>query len=209
MANHDDTSYVTGNSIKVGDMHAVLGEGISLFDTKIDEIQGKPVDVSLDKIRRIHAKCGFLRAVRGVSCEDTSFGHGRVASVVKDIIEVCGENEGDLYNVIKAMAPKLENVKYTSIMSYKDDHNEALFECEMLCKLCPRSAKGLIDPFAIPLECTVTQYINGERTVLIDQQPIDNPEKLSISQQPLLRDQLHPRRFSLRAYNQWRSPTLL
>jgi hypothetical protein len=141
--------------------------------------------------------------VRGVSCEDTTFGHGRVASVVKDIIEVCSENEGDLYNVIKAMAPKLENVKYTSIVAYKDDNIEALFECEMLCKLCPRSAKGLIDPFAIPLECTVTQYVNGEKTVLIDGQPIDNPDKLSIAQQPLLRELFHPRRYSLRAYDKW------
>ena len=200
MASKDNTLYVTGNSIKVGDMHAVLGQGISLFETKIAEIQGKPFDVSLDKIRTIHANCGF----KAVSCEDTSFGHGKVASVVKDIIEECNEHEGDLYNVMKAMAPKLENVKYTSIMSFKDDHYEALFECEMLCKLCPRTGKGMIDPFGIPLECTVTQYINGERTVLIDRQPIDNPEKLSISQQPLLRDQVHPRRFSLRAYKQWR-----
>ena len=201
MATQDNTLYVTGNSIKVGDMQAVLGEVISLFDTKPAEIQGKPFDVSLDKIRTIHSKCGF----KSVACEDTSFGHGRVASVVKDIIEVCGENEGDLYNVIKAMAPKLENVKYTSIMSYKDDHYEALFECEMLCKLCPRSGKGMIDPFAIPLECTVTQYVNGEKTVLIDRQPIDNPDKLSIAQQPLLRELLHPRRFSLRAYDKWRT----
>jgi hypothetical protein len=200
MATTDETMYVTGNSIKVGDMHAVLGEGISLFETEIAEKQGKPFDVSLDKIRNIHSKCGL----KAVSCEDTSFGHGKVASVVKDIIEVCNENEGDLYNAIKAMAPKLENVKYTSIMSFKDDLYEALFECEMLCKLCPRSGKGTIDPFAIPLECTVTQYINGERTVLIDRQLIDNPEKLSISQQQLLRDQVHPRRFSLRAYKQWR-----
>jgi len=205
MATTDDTKYVTGNGIKIGDMHAVLGEGISLFETKTPEIQGKPFDVSLDKIRTIHAKCGF----KAVSCEDTSFGHGKVGSVVKDIIEVCNENEGDLYNVIKAMAPKVENVKYTSIMSFKDDHHEALFECEMLCKLCPRSAKGMIDPFAIPLECTVTQYINGEKTVLIENQPILNPLNLSIAQMSDIRDHVHPRRFSLRAYNRWRTTAKL
>ena len=199
MASQDSTLYVTGNSIKVGDMQAVLGEGISLFDTKPAEIQGKPFDVSLDKIRTIYSMCGF----KSVACEDTSFGHGKVASVVKDIIEECVENEGDLYNVIKAMAPKVENVKYTSIMSYKDEQYEALFECEMLCKLCPRSAKGMIDPFAIPLECTVTQYVNGEKTVLIDRQPIDNPDKLSIAQQPTKRRLVHPRYFSLTAYDKW------
>jgi hypothetical protein len=200
MANTDDTKYVTGNSIKVEDMKAVLGEDISLFNTKINEIQGKPFDVSLEKIRTIYSNCAF----KAVACEDTSFGHGKVASVVKDIIETCNENEGDLYNVIKAMAPKVENVKYTSIMSFKDDTFEALFECEMLCQLCSRSGKGTIDPFAIPLEYTVTQHVNGQKTVLIENQKIDNPEKLSISQQTLLRKFIHPRYFSLRAYDQWR-----
>ena len=200
MATIYETKYVTGNSIKVEDMKAVLGEDISLFNTDINEKQGKPFDVSLDKIRTIWESCAF----KAVACEDTSFGHGKVASVVKDIIEICNENEGDLYNTIKAMAPKVENVKYTSIMSFKDDTHEALFECEMICKLCTRSGKGTIDPFAIPLECTVTQYINGEKTVLIENQKIDNPEKLSISQQPLLRKFIHPRYFSLRAYDQWR-----
>ena len=203
MATKDTTMYVTGNSIKIGDMKNVLGEDISLFKTGINEIQGEPLKVAEDKIRRIYSE----KEGGTVACEDTSFGHGKVASVVKDIIEVCNENEGDLYNAIKAMAPKVENVKYTSIMSFKDDHHEALFECEMLCKLCPRSANGMIDPFAIPLECTVRQYINGERTVLIDRQPIDNPQKLSIAQMPDIRDQVHPRRFSLKAYRQWHTTT--
>jgi hypothetical protein len=196
--------YVTGNSIKVGDMQAVLGKDISLFKTEIKEMQGKPFDVSLDKIRTLHSNCEF----KAVACEDTTFGHGKVASVVKDIIDVCNENEGDLYNVIKAMAPKLENVKYTSIMSFKDDVHEALFVCEMLCLLCTRSGKGMIDPFAIPLECTVTQYVNGEKTVLIENQKIDNPDKLSIAQQAKNRHLIHPRYFSLMAYIQWRQGNL-
>ncbi len=197
--------YVTGNSIKVGDMQAILGKDISLFKTEIKEMQGKPFDVSLDKIRNLHSKCEY----KAVACEDTTFGHGKVASVVKDIIDVCDENGGDLYNAIKAMAPKIENVKYTSIMSFKDDVDEALFECEMLCKLCPRSGKGTIDPFAIPLELTVSQYVNGLKTVLIENQKIDNPEKLSIAQQPNKRYLIHPRYFSLMAYIQWRQGSAL
>lgn len=200
MSINDKVMYVTGNSIKVGDMQAILGKDILLFKTEIKEMQGKPFDVSLDKIRNLHSKCGY----KAVACEDTTFGHGKVASVVKDIIDVCDENEGDLYNVIKAMAPKIENVKYTSIMSFKDDVNEALFECEMLCKLCPRSGKGTIDPFAIPIELSVSQYVNGQKTVLIENQKIDNPEKLSIAQQPNKRHLIHPRYFSLMAYIQWR-----
>lgn len=199
MATQDKTMYVTGNSIKVEDMKAVLSEDISLFKTEIAEIQGKPFDVSLDKIRTIYSKVAF----KAIACEDTSFGHGKVASVVKDIIDECNENGGDLYNVIKAMAPNVADVKYTSIVSYKDNSHEALFECEMLCTLCPRSGKGTIDPFAIPLECTVTQYINGQKTVLIEKHKIDNPDKLSIAQQPEKRHLIHPRYFSLIAYKQW------
>jgi hypothetical protein len=200
MAFQDNTMYITGNSIKVQDMKAVLGDGIALFDTKIQEIQGEPFDVSLDKIRTVCSKSGY----DAIACEDTSFGHGRVASVVKDIIETCNANEGDLYNVIKAMAPKQENVKYTSILAFKDGKDEALFVCEMLCKLCPRTGTGMIDPFAIPLECTVVQFVNGHKTIVIDKQIIDNPEQLSIAQQPKMRSQIHPRYFALRAYDQWR-----
>jgi hypothetical protein len=205
MTTQNNTMYVTGNTIKVGDMKNVLGEDILLFKPNIDEIQGKPLKVSEDKIRKIYLEKGS----NAVACEDTTFGHGKVASVVKDIIDVCDENGGDLYNVIKAMAPNIENVKYTSIMSFKDDVNEALFECEMLCKLCPRSGNGTIDPFAIPLECTVTQYVNGQKTVLIENQKIDNPEKLSIAQQSGKRHLIHPRYFSLMAYSQWQQGSAL
>jgi hypothetical protein len=43
------------------------------------------------------------------------------------------------------------------------------------------------------------------RTILAENVLVDNPERLSIAQQPKKRDQLHPRYFSLRAYKEWRT----
>jgi hypothetical protein len=200
MAAIDDTLYVTGNSIKVADMKRVLGEDIKLFKTDTDEIQATPFNVSIDKIRRIHNELGF----KPVGCEDTSFGFGKLAAMVKHVIDACEENEGDLYNVIKSIAPKKTTVDYTSIVSFKNENYEALFECRMTCRLCPRSGKGMIDPFAIPIEYTVTQYINGEKTVLVENQQIENPAGLSIAEQPENRHLVHPRQFALNAYNHWK-----
>lgn len=201
MSTKDNTMYVTGNSIKVADMKNVLGEDISLFKTDTDEIQGKPFKVSEDKIRKIYSEKGG----KTVACEDTSFGFGKLASVVKDVVDTCTLYQGDLYNVMKAIAPKETIVEYTSIVSFKNSEYEALFECIMLCELCPRSAPGGIDPFAIPLKYTVNQYINGQRTILVENQTIDNPHGLSIAQQPENRTNCHPRYFALRAYHQWHS----
>lgn len=200
MASIDETLYVTGNSIKVADMKFVLGEDIQLFKTDIVEIQAKPLDVSIDKIGRIYNELGFKEVV----CEDTSFGFGKLSAMVKHLIDACEEYEGDLYNVMKSISPKVQQVPYTSIVSFKNDRFEALFECVMICDLCPRSAKGMIDPFAIPIRYSVTQYINGERTVLIENQEIPNPENRSIAQQPENRGLVHPRHFALRAYNNWK-----
>jgi len=200
MASVDQTLYVTGNSIKVGDMKFVLGEDIQLFKTDLKEIQDKPLEVSIDKIRRIYNGLGF----KEIGCEDTSFGYGKSAAMVKHLIDDCDENEGDLYNVMKSIAPKKTTIHYTSIVSFKNEKYEALFECVMLCELCPRTAKGMIDPFAIPISVTVTQYVNGEKTVLIENQQIENPSRLSIAQQPDSRHLIHPRYFALNAYNHWK-----
>lgn len=201
MTSIDKTLYVTGNSIKVADMKRVLGEDIQLFKIDIDEIQENSLEVSKDKIRRIYTESGFKQ----VACEDTSFGYGKLSSMIKHVIDACDENGGDLYNVMKAIAPKVNTVAYTSITSFKNKDYEAFFECEMICELCPRTGKGMIDPFAIPIEYTLKQYVNGEMTVLIQNQKIDNPGKLSIAQQPENRHLIHPRYFSLQAYNQWKS----
>ncbi len=200
MTSIDRTLYVTGNSIKVGDMKRVLGEDIQLFKTDVDEIQANSLDVSKDKIRRIHTESGL----KEVGCEDTSFGYGKLASMIKHVIDACDENKGDLYNVMKAIAPNDTIVNYTSIVSFKNESNEAFFECTMVCELCPRSGKGTIDPFAIPIEFTLKQYVNGVITVLTENQKIDNPEKRSIAQQPDNRHLVHPRYFALRAYNEWK-----
>ena len=205
MTTQNNTMYVTGNTIKVGDMKNVLGEDISLFKPNIDEIQGKPLKVSEDKIRKIYLEKGS----KSVACEDTSFGFGRLATVVKDFVDTCEQYEGDLYNVMKAIAPKETIVEYTSIVSFKNSEYEAIFECVMRCKLCPRTGKGGIDPFAIPLECSVIQYINGERSTLVENQIIHNPKELSIAQQPEFRHLVHPRYYSLRAYKQWLSANIL
>jgi len=200
MASLDNTLYVTGNSIKVADMKSVLGENIQLFKTDLKEIQDKPLEVSIDKIRRIYHGLGS----KEVGCEDTSFGYAKSTTMVKHLIDDCEENDGDLYNVMKAIAPKKNTIHYTSIVSFKNETYEALFECIMLCELCPRSGKGTIDPFAIPISVTVTQYVNGEKTVLIENQPIENPSRLSIAQQPQNRPLVHPRYFALNAYNHWK-----
>ena len=205
MDNLNKTMYVTGNSIKVEDMRKVLGENIDLFKTNVEEIQGNPLRVSEDKIRKIFLEKGSV----DVACEDTSFGHGKLAVVVKDFVETCSLYEGDLFNVMKAIAPKETNVDYTSILSFKNSSYEAFFECVMVCELCPRTAKGGIDPFAIPIEFTLVQHINGVRTVLIEKQKIDNPNKQSIAQQPEKRDLIHPRYFALRAYYEWHQHNVL
>jgi len=205
MASLKNTMYVTGNSIKVADMKNVLGENISLFKTNIDEIQGMPLEVSKDKIRKIYLK----KEGNVVACEDTSFGFGKLATVVKDFVDTCDEYDGDLYNVMKAIAPKETIVEYTSIVSFKNSEYEAMFECVMRCKLCPRTGKGGIDPFAIPLEYRVVQYINGEREIIVENQMIHNPKELSIAQQLDFRHLVHPRYYSLRAYKQWLSTHIL
>lgn len=201
----DNTLYVTGNKMKLADLKKVLGDDISTFDTGIKEIQGSPLDVSLDKISKIYAEQGG----RAVGCEDTSFGTGDLASNIKQITTECEMNEGDLYNVLRALAPKRQFFDYTSIFSYKDHTYQAVFECIMKCEICPRTKPGMIDPFAIPIEYDLIMHVNGETTVLQKNQPIWNPLKLSIAQMSDIRDQVHPRFFSVGAYTQWRQLTKL
>ena len=201
----DSTIYVTGNKMKLADLKKVLGDDISTFDTGIKEIQGSPLDVSLDKISKIYAEQGG----RAVGCEDTSFGTGDLASNIKQITTECEMNEGDLYNVLRALAPKRQFFDYTSIFSYKDHTHQAVFECIMKCEICPRTKPGMIDPFAIPIEYDLIMHVNGETTVLQKNQPIWNPLKLSIAQMSDIRDQVHPRFFSVGAYNHWHQTTKL
>jgi hypothetical protein len=75
----------------------------------------------------------------------------------------------------------------------------------MKCEICPRTADGMIDPFVIPIEYTLIQTVNGVRTILCENQPIENPRKLSIAQQPDMRHLIHPRHFSVGAYKSWRA----
>ena len=201
----DNTLYVTGNKMKLGDLKKVLGDDISTFDTGIKEIQGSPLDVSLDKISKIYAEQGG----RAVGCEDTSFGTGDLASNIKQLTTECESNEGDLYNVLRALAPKRQFFDYTSIFSFKDQTHQAIFECIMKCEICPRTKPGMIDPFAIPIEYDLIMHVNGETTVLLKNQPICNPMKLSIAQMSDIRDRVHPRYFSLGAYCEWRQTTKL
>ena len=186
-------------------MKKVLGDDISTFDTGIKEIQGSPLDVSLDKISKIYAEQGG----RAVGCEDTSFGTGDLASNIKQVTTECDANEGDLYNVLRALAPKRQYFDYTSIFSYKDPTHEAVFECIMKCEICPRTKAGMIDPFAIPIEYDLIMHVNGHTTVLLKNQPICNPMKLSIAQMSDIRDKVHPRYFSVGAYNNWHQTTKL
>ena len=200
MATHDETTYVTGSGIKLDDFKRILGPDIFTKKIEVPEIQGDPFDVSVDKIRKIYDNQGS----RPVGGEDTSFGVGKLASVVKDFVEECKLNESDLYTVMRALAPKRQYFDYRSIFAYKDGLLEAFFECCMKCEICPRTADGMIDPFAIPIEYTLIQTVNGVRTVLCENQPIENPHKLSIAQQPDMRYLIHPRYFSIGAYKSWR-----
>ena len=199
----DGTLYVSGNKIKIADLKKILGDDISTFDTGIKEIQESPFNVSLDKISKIYAEQGG----RPVGCEDTSFGTGDLASNIKQVTTACENNEGDLYNVLRALAPKRQYFDYTSIFSYKDQTHEAIFECTMKCEICPRSAPGMIDPFAIPISYDLIKHVNGERTVLVENQPIHNPGKLSIAKQPENRHLIHPRYIAVGAYHDWRQTT--
>lgn len=201
MATCDETIYVTGNGMKMDDLKRVLGADISTSDVDVAEIQGDPFDVSVDKIRKIYAKQGS-RAVGG---EDTSFGVGKLASVIKDFIKECKNNESELYDVMRALAPKRQYFDYRSIFAYKDEITEAFFECCMKCEICPRTNAGMIDPFVIPVAYTLIQTVNGVMTVLCENQPIENPHRLSIAQQPDMRHLIHPRYFSVGAYKSWRT----
>ena len=200
MATVDNTLYVSGNKMKLADLKRVLGDEISTFTADVDEIQKGSYDVSVDKIRKIHA----LKGCQPVGCEDTSFGVGVLAAMIKHILDECESNEGDLYAVLKAIAPKRQYFDYTSIFAFKNETYEALFECRMKCEICPRSKPGQIDPFAIPVEYTLIQYVNGVKTVLCEGVKLDNPDKLSIAQQPDKRHLLHPRYIAVRAYSDWR-----
>jgi hypothetical protein len=201
MAIVDDTVYVSGNKMKLADMKRVLGDDISTFSIDVDEIQKGSFDVSVDKIRKIYAQNGC----QAVGCEDTSFGTGVLAAMIKHVVDECESNEGDLYNVLRAIAPKRKYFDYTSILSFKNETYEAFFECRMKCEICTRSKPGLIDPFAIPVEYTLTQYVNGVKTVLCDGVKLDNPDKQSIAQQPDKRHLLHPRFIAVTAYKDWRT----
>ena len=196
----DTTIYATGNGVKLDDFKAVLGQDIINRDLKPTEIQAIPIRATEDKIRRSFETVGGV----DVCCEETSFGTGELATFVKQIIETCEKNGGDLHNVWKAVAPHRTEFDYTSIVAFKNAEIEAFFECTMKCAICPRSAAGKIDPFAIPIEYTLVQTVNGVKTILAENVALDNPTRLSIAQQPAKRPELHPRYVSLRAYKEWR-----
>jgi hypothetical protein len=197
----DTTIYATGNGVKLDDLKAVLGQDIINRDLKPTEIQAIPIRATEDKIRRSFEAVGGV----DVCCEETSFGTGELATFVKQIIDVCEKNGGDLHNMWKAVAPHRTEFDYTSIVAFKTEEIEAFFECIMKCAICPRSAAGKIDPFAIPIEYTLVQTVNGVKTILAENVAVDNPTRSSIAQQPAKRDELHPRYFSLRAYKEWRT----
>ena len=200
MTSEDKTIYATGNGVKLDDLKAVLGQDITNKDLKVPEIQAVPMRASEDKIRRNFEAVGEV----DVCCEETSFGTGELATFVKQIVDTCEKNGGDLYNVWKAVAPHRTEFDYTSIVAFKNSKTEAFFECTMKCAICPRSAPGKIDPFAIPIQYTLVAILDGVRTVLAENVPVDNPTRLSIAQQPEKRPHIHPRYFSLRAYKEWR-----
>ncbi len=197
----DKTIYATGNGVKLDDLKAVLGQDIINQNLKPTEIQAMPIRATEDKIRRCFEAVGGA----DVCCEETSFGTGELATFIKQIVDTCEQNGGDLHNVWKAVAPRLTEFDYTSIVAFKNAKIEAFFECIMKCAICPRSADGKIDPFAVPIQYTLVQTFNGVRTILAENILVDNPEQLSIAQQPKKRDQLHPRYFSVRAYKEWRT----
>jgi hypothetical protein len=198
---NDTTIYATGNGVKLDDLKAVLGQDIINQDLKPTEIQDIPIHTTEDKIRRCFEAVGGV----DVCCEETSFGTGELATFIKQIIDACEKNGGDLHNVWKAVAPHRTEFDYTSIVAFKNAHIEAFFECTMKCAICPRSDPGKIDPFAIPIEYTLVQIVNGVKTILAENVEVDNPARLSIAKQPAKRRELHPRYFSLRAYKEWRT----
>ena len=199
---NDTTIYATGNGVKLDDLKAMLGQDITNRDLKPTEIQAMAIRATEDKIRRCFEAVGGA----DVCCEETSFGtEDELATFVKQIIEACEKNGGDLHNVWKAVAPERTEFNYTSIVAFKNEQIEAFFECTMKCAICPRSAPGKIDPFAVPIEYTLVQTVNGIKTILAQNVAVDNPARLSIAQQPAKRPHIHPRHFSLRAYKEWRT----
>ena len=199
---NDTTIYATGNGVKLDDLKVVLGQDIVNRDLKPTEIQAMPICATEDKIRRCFEAVGGA----DVCCEETSFGTGdELATFVKQIVDACEKNGGDLHNVWKAVAPHRTEYYYTSIVAFKNAQFEAFFECIMKCAICPRNGGGKIDPFAVPIKYTLVQTVNGVRTILAENIIVDNPGELSIAKQPKQRAWLHPRYFSLRAYKQWRT----
>jgi hypothetical protein len=199
---NDTTIYVTGNGVKLDDLQAVLGQDIAIRDLKPTEIQAFPMCATEDKVRRCFDAVGGA----DVCCEETSFGTGdELATFIKQIVDACEKNGGDLHNMWKAVAPHKTEFNYTSIVAFKSAQIEAFFECTMKCAICPRSAPGKIDPFAIPIEYTLVRTVNGIKTILAENVALDNPSRLSIAQQPAKRYERHPRYYSLRAYKQWRT----
>jgi hypothetical protein len=202
---NDATIYATGNGVKLDDLKAVLGQYIINRDLKPTEIQAMAIRATEDKIRRCFDAVGGA----DVCCEETSFGTGdELATFIKQIVEACEKNGGDLHNVWKAVAPHKTEFNYTSIVAFKSAQIEAFFECIMKCAICPRSGGGKIDPFAIPIDYTLVQTVNGVRTILAENVAVDNPDGLSIAQQPAKRPELHPRYFSLRSYKEWCTETV-
>lgn len=201
MSQADKTIYATGNGVKLDDFKVVLGQDIINQDLKPTEIQGSPMQASEDKIRRCFDAVGGV----DVCCEETSFGTGELATFIKQIVDTCEKNGGDLHNVWKAVAPHRTEFDYTSIVAFKSAKIEAFFECTMKCGICPRCGSGKIDPFAVPIQYSLVQIVNGVRTILAENVAIDNPTRWSIAQQPEKRPDLHPRYFSLRAYKEWRT----
>jgi hypothetical protein len=197
----DTTIYATGNGVKLDDFKIVLGQNIKAKDVKVTEIQGLPIPAAVDKIQRNFEK---LEGV-DVCCEETSFGTGELATFIKQIVDACEKNGGDLFRTWTAIAPLRTDFDYTSIVAFKSSTFEALFVCVMKCELCERSCAGKIDPFAVPIEYTVRRYVNGVETVLAENVAVDNPERKSIAQQSDRRHLLHPRYYSLRAYKEWRT----
>lgn len=197
----DRTIYATGNGVKLDDFKSVLGQNIIARDLKVTEIQGHPMSAAVDKIQRNFEEVKEV----DVCCEETSFGTGELATFIKQIVDTCEKNGGDLYNTWKSIAPARTDFDYTSIVAFKSSTFEALFVCVMECELCPRSCAGKIDPFAVPTQYTVRRYVNGVETVLAENVAVDNPERKSIAQQSDRRHMLHPRYYSLRAYKDWRT----
>jgi hypothetical protein len=95
---NDTTIYATGNGVKLDDLKAVLGQDIVNRDLKPTEIQDMPICATEDKIRRCFEAVGGA----DVCCEETSFGTGdELATFIKQIVDACEKNGGDLHNVWK------------------------------------------------------------------------------------------------------------